>query len=319
MLEAFRNVNSISISPECKDCLQLARNITSFSKPITRLGLSTANIEEPCTSGIAEDGSRINDDVWLYTFITPASPKPRPMPLVDLALDKVDLTHCKRTYATVLSFEKLKNLQLRDCPRADLFLDAILYPNVGLPAQLKRLTLSHTESANEQLIMPALDRFLGSFRGLRSLHVRITNDGTLPSVAPITRHGDTLESLYLSTWIYLGKYSSWIDALTLTRLFSGLPKLRELAMPFHQLPPALDPWSETSNFKTGALEAIAGNLKCLALLNVLNWPKCQMSNLGLAVKTYEACCGGFATAVFQAVEEKMGGMGRSKFRAIVFG
>ncbi|KAF1981512.1 hypothetical protein K402DRAFT_398494 [Aulographum hederae CBS 113979] len=317
--KAVRNITSINIVPECTDCLDLAQAVLSRAiNPINRFGLSIANIDAVVAPAAINPTGQVGDIVFSSIFKHRSNPTFAPMMLSSLYLEKVDLSYCKSTWCTAMSFGKLKTLQLRECIRPDLLLDALLFPLHGVAAELKHFNFFHSEALGERLIIPAIDRFLGSFTGLMTLQLRVVNDGTLPTIATLARHAETLETLYLSTWIYMGKYKSWAEADQLARLFKDMKNLKELAMPFHQLPLALDPWG-TYNFRTIALPAIADHLPSLVTLNPLNWPKCQTAALGLPLKTYKASMRNIATVIFQDIQDHLPEGTESKLKLVVFG
>jgi len=254
LYNSVTTVDSIIINPDCIKCCNAARMMMEKSKSITRLALSAATLPEGNTSWLNDDNT-VSDPLFMATFKHLREPVIRQMNLTELVLEKIDMSHCRRTYCTVMDFESLKKLTVKDCNRADLFLDAVVNPGIGLPAQVKEFTVAHTEGEGERFMVPAVDRFLGFTKGLVSLHVRITNEGILPAIGTILRHGDTLEQLYVSIWrggTEGGKYKSWSKKEDLSRLFRGLPKLKQLALPFHGLPPILD-FHNDCDFKDVAL------------------------------------------------------------------
>ena len=133
----------------------------------------------------------------------------------------------------------MKELKIRHCSRAELFLSALSQTNSKTPPQLEILHIKYVKTTDPEPVVEAIDDYLErSENSLVKLWVCLRGCTTQPKASGILRHGSTLKQLFvdvrddtdhtLEGSDYAHLYSS-ADWSTLAR---GLVKVVQLGVPF---------------------------------------------------------------------------------------
>ncbi|KAF2843769.1 hypothetical protein M501DRAFT_1013105 [Patellaria atrata CBS 101060] len=310
LLKSVEKADSLHFEPNCLTCVEAAKMMLDSCRPPKKIKISAASLDDEERLTTTNDEGETNDPLFNALFSNFLLPDVKPLRLTNLTLEMVDLTQCKTTYANVMSFDLLKKLRIRNCWRPDLFLDSMMYPKDGMAMHLKELILTHTEESDERFITGAVDRFLGHNKGLTNLHLYLQNEGTLPTLEKLLRHGSTLEKLYLcvrkSPRDPEGQFVSYTAPDQLSTLCHVMPKLKQLALSIEDWPASLDCkfQKDRESFASKILQPLA-KLPALQTLNVLNWPQigCGCSCLDMRDKTYRALCRTQATKFFRLFKD----------------
>jgi len=248
VLGGLKAVKCLTLRPMSKSDIDLMAIVLPKCGTLTHLSISYSDLAREHWSPTIDGADQVTDKFLGALFPQINCITAAPLALAELSLHAADLTHCASTYFRLIDFQNLRHLFLYECTATEVFLNTISQLFHGIILGLTTLSI-YVDLENAANLVKAIDTFIGRSikTGLEKLHLQVDSSeeqSIIPSVGAITRHGRTLEKLYVdirSKHEGLTNCVQFFKPNDLHQLCGALPALRQVALPLPTFENLLEP------------------------------------------------------------------------------
>ena len=228
MIQNLRSIDSLKFFPDSRDTLEVCQMLLEANPGIQNLYLASdfGILDEDLHDKSTEPGLF---SLTLFNHLYPFDTCTTPLILKQLCIDKMNLNWAGDTYLKLMMFHCLETLEIVNCNGADNFFQAISRLSLR-PPRLKTLRWIQDETTDSHSCA-VFEGFLEVAPMLQTLHFDVHRLRSLPKVAALTRHGQTLTSLSIHGHT-LSSHIHHYSTKQFEDICVGCPNLRQLAIAF---------------------------------------------------------------------------------------